>query len=372
MAKPLRVDSKFKALLMALPQQDYAELEKSILEVGCEIPLAVWNDTVIDGHNRYAICQKHGINFQILEKDFDDRTDAKIWIVKNQFHRRNLNKYQRAKLALELKPLIAEKAKAQQGTRTDLSTTLSKSVPVDTRKDIAKSANISEGTIAKVEKIEAKATDEQKTKLETGDASINQVDKEIRSKERREGKTQMILELAEEPAPELDSIGRFPVLYVDPPWRYEHSISDSRKIENQYPTMALDDIKDLDIESIATDPAILFMWATSPKLSEAMEVIEAWEFTYRTSMVWVKDRIGMGYYARQRHELLLIATKGSMLTPEPTNRPDSVIESPREKHSKKPEVVYELIERMYPELPKLELFARNTRKGWMAWGDESK
>jgi len=134
--------------------------------------------------------------------------------------------------------------------------------------------------------------------------------------------------------------------------------------------MSLDGICDLPAGRCCTDDAILFLWATSPKLAEAMRVIDAWGFTYRTCMVWVKDRIGMGYYARQRHELLLIATRGRAPTPAPADRPDSVIEAPRTKHSAKPPIVHDMIERMYPRVKLGELFARTKRDGWLCWGNE--
>jgi N6-adenosine-specific RNA methylase IME4 len=167
------------------------------------------------------------------------------------------------------------------------------------------------------------------------------------------------------------ALGRFPVLYVDPPWRYEHAVSDSRAIENQYPTMELGEICALPVAELATGDAVLFMWATSPKLAEAMKVIEAWGFEYRTQAVWIKGSIGPGYWFRQRHESLLLAVRGSMPTPLEGARPDSVIEAPRGAHSAKPPVVYELIERMYPELKRVELFARSKRDGWSAWGNEA-
>lgn len=164
--------------------------------------------------------------------------------------------------------------------------------------------------------------------------------------------------------------GKYSVIYADPPWRYEFVESESRAIENQYPTMALDDICALDVQSIANDDAILFMWATSPKLAEAMRVIEAWGFVYRSSAVWVKPQLGMGYYFRQQHELLLVATRGNIRAPEPANRPRSVYEAPRQKHSAKPEAFYGFIEAMYPDLPRVELFQRQPRESWSGWGNE--
>jgi N6-adenosine-specific RNA methylase IME4 len=165
--------------------------------------------------------------------------------------------------------------------------------------------------------------------------------------------------------------GTYRLLYVDPPWRYEHVETENRAIENQYPTMGLDEIAALDVP--AADDAVLFLWATSPKLDEAMRVIEAWRFVYRTCAVWDKELIGMGYYFRQQHELLLVAARGSLPVPEPSARPSSVIRSRRGKHSEKPVEVYEILEAMYPDftaLDRVELFARSLRDGWAAWGNE--
>lgn len=170
------------------------------------------------------------------------------------------------------------------------------------------------------------------------------------------------------PKPEIPK-GEFELIYADPPWRYNFTESPTRSIEKEYSTMTLDEIKKLEIPS--SKDCILFLWCPAPKLyPEGMEVIKAWGFEYKTCMVWVKDRIGMGYYARNRHEFLLIATKGSPGTPKPKNRPDSIINAKRGKHSKKPEITYKLIEQMYPKKKKIELFARNERKNWNSWGNE--
>lgn len=174
-------------------------------------------------------------------------------------------------------------------------------------------------------------------------------------------------------APTVWPSDKYAVLYADPPWRYEHPPigSSSRSIENHYPTMTLEEICALPVDSLVHENAILFLWATAPKLAECFDVIDAWGFTYRTCMVWVKDRIGMGYHARNRHEILLIAKRGQLAPPDPSNRPDSVLEAPRLEHSAKPHDYYDLIERMYPGLPKIELFSRSPRAGWAAWGNQT-
>lgn len=183
--------------------------------------------------------------------------------------------------------------------------------------------------------------------------------------------------LAEQAEVGCDVGKRCAVLLIDPPWEYEQhgdthdaEVGD-RAIEKNYPTVPLEELCRWNIDKLVIKDAVMFMWATSPKLVEAIQLGTAWGFTYRTCMVWVKDRIGMGYYARQRHELLLIWTRGKAPTPAPADRPDSVIEAKRGKHSAKPDVIYEIVEGMYPDLPKGELFARKRRAGWLAWGNEA-
>jgi len=210
-------------------------------------------------------------------------------------------------------------------------------------------------------------------KVKAGAMTVLEAAKEIRqakTEQRREERLEKIIEISQGNA-ELKTDIRYPVLYADPPWRYEHAESESRMIENQYPTMALDEICALPVADLVTPDAILFLWATSPKLAESMRVIESWGFTYRTCAVWDKQKIGMGYYFRQRHELLLVATRGSIPTPSPENRAASVIVEPREEHSAKPAKFAELIESMYPSLPRIELFCRAPRAGWAAWGNQS-
>lgn len=164
--------------------------------------------------------------------------------------------------------------------------------------------------------------------------------------------------------------GKFNVILADPPWRYDFAQSDSRRIENHYPTMEVDAICKLEVSKKAADDSVLFLWATSPKLVEAMKVMEAWGFQYTTCMVWAKDKIGMGYYARQQHELLLIGICGRPEVPPTETRPPSVIHADREEHSRKPETFYCIIEKMYPKAKRIEFFCRQPRKGWTAWGDE--
>jgi N6-adenosine-specific RNA methylase IME4 len=169
------------------------------------------------------------------------------------------------------------------------------------------------------------------------------------------------------------SLGKFAVILADPPWRYEHPPmgGTSRSIENHYPTETLEDICALPVADIAHDNSLLFLWATAPKLYECMKVVDAWGFVYRTQMVWVKDKIGMGYYVRNQHETLLICRRGELPPPPEKVRRSSVVHAPRLEHSAKPPIFYDIIDAMYPGLRKIELFSRSRREGWEAWGNEA-
>jgi N6-adenosine-specific RNA methylase IME4 len=136
--------------------------------------------------------------------------------------------------------------------------------------------------------------------------------------------------------------------------------------------MSLEDIKSMKTKIPAADNAILFLWTTIAMLKESLKVMDSWGFTYRSHVMWVKEgNIGLGYYVRAQHELLLLGKKGNdMPTPMEANRPSSVFYAPRTKHSEKPEIVYDIIEKMYPNRKYLELFARKKRSGWTAWGNE--
>jgi N6-adenosine-specific RNA methylase IME4 len=111
------------------------------------------------------------------------------------------------------------------------------------------------------------------------------------------------------------ALGKFVILYADPPWRYEHPPmgGSNRSIENQYPTMTLEEICALPVGDLAYDHSMLFVWSTNPKLRECIvDVIEGWGFEYRTNMAWIKDSIGMGYHVREQHELLLLGKRGEL------------------------------------------------------------
>jgi N6-adenosine-specific RNA methylase IME4 len=162
------------------------------------------------------------------------------------------------------------------------------------------------------------------------------------------------------------------VIYADPPWRFEpysRITGMDRAADNHYPTMTLEAIKQLRVP--AAEDAVLFLWATAPMQPEAFEVMAAWGFTYRSQFIWLKPVAGTGYWNRNRHEHLLVGTRGDVPAPAPGEQFDSVISAPSGRHSEKPPAFAEMIEEMFPSLPRLEMFARGPRPGWDVWGNEA-
>ena len=161
---------------------------------------------------------------------------------------------------------------------------------------------------------------------------------------------------------------KFDIMQADPPWRYDFAETSNRKIENQYTTMDHNDIANMKVP--AKDNCVLFMWATAPKLIEALDVMKAWGFTYKTHAVWDKQKIGMGYWFRGQHELLMVGVKGKFSPPDSTIRISSVIKEERSQHSKKPDLIADYIDLAYYNKSKIELFCREPRSGWYSFGNQ--
>jgi len=192
----------------------------------------------------------------------------------------------------------------------------------------------------------------------------------------RKAKHEKIREGAEESEAPL---GPFPLIYADPPWKFEvYSEKGLERTPDQhYETLTYEEIADfkigdLTIPEIAFDDAALFLWCTSSNVEKALGIMDAWDFTYKTHAVWDKDKGGLGLVFRNWHEVLLYGTRGKM--PGPQYQPPSVFRYPRGKHSAKPPEIRVEIEKMYPDFDattRLELFARETVRGWTPYGLES-
>lgn len=171
---------------------------------------------------------------------------------------------------------------------------------------------------------------------------------------------------------------KYSIIYADPPWRYRlySKAENGRTAESHYRTMKIGDICALPVADLSTKSCALFLWVTPPLWKEAVQVMDAWGFQYKTiAFVWVKLNKksatpfwGMGKWTRANAEICVLATKG---TPKRLSASvHQIVLEPREKHSKKPDVVRSRIVSLMGDIPRIELFARQKTAGWDVWGDE--
>ena len=204
--------------------------------------------------------------------------------------------------------------------------------------------------------------EEQFEAVKSGVMALSKAQKEV-SKKRNEAK----------PQPQQPD-GKYRVIYADPPWKYtsgdQHSNeAQATTLTTHYNSMSIDEMCQLPVKDMAQDDAVLFMWVTSPLLEECFDVIRAWGFKYKASIIWDKDAHNVGHYVSVRHELLLICTRGSC-TPDTNKLLPSVVKEKRTEHSVKPETFRQMIDTMYPNGRRIELFARRPVDGWDVWGND--
>lgn len=347
----LKVNPEYEKLIPPLTKQEYEEIKYSIQQDGLWNPITInSSNVVLDGHNRFKICQELGIEPRTVVKDFINKLLEKKFVIECNLKRRHLNDFQKAELAIPLLEIERELAKERMSQA-------GKGVPNETTfrstDKVSKQIGVSRNTFERAKKVIELAPEELKQRVRSGQTSINYAYKTVTRQEKKK---------QSKPLPN----DQYSVILADPPWEYD--INTRGSPDDHYNVMTLENICKLKVPS-AKD-SILFLWATAPKLKEGLQVLESWGFEYKTHMVWVKDKIGTGYYFRGQHELLLVGRKGNISIPEEKDRPSSVLNAIRTRHSKKPEKVYDIVEKMYPDQKYLELFARNERGNWKSWGNE--
>ena len=163
----------------------------------------------------------------------------------------------------------------------------------------------------------------------------------------------------------------YDIIEADPPWKFASNskAKPGRNAMRHYPCMTDAELSEMDVP--AAKNALMFMWTTAPMMVRSLPILNAWGFRYVSQLVWVKSRIGTGFWARNRHEIVLIGKKGKFPCPRPAPFPDSVIEAATREHSRKPDELHKMIDAAWPDARKLEMFARQTRKGWDSFGNET-
>ena len=366
----LKINPDFENLIPPLSEDEFNGLEKSILEEGVREPIVTWRGYIVDGHNRYKIATKYGLNLDTVEYDFADEAAVKLWMIRNQLSRRNLQAGQIAMLGVLEESLIHPIEMAARKREYAGKANPGEPVPQGrTREILASSLGVSDKTVQQALKVRDSGDEHLIEQVLSGATSVKKAAEQVKRAERQAA----IDEAKAQPRSSsyvdiFNTDKKYRVIYADPPWGYNDK-QDTAKLggaEKYYHTMALDDICAIQVPTEKN--AVLFLWATSPLLPEALAVITDWGFTYKSSFIWDKVSHAMGHYNSVRHEFLLIAVKGSC-TPDVKKLYDSVVSIERTEHSRKPAYFRELIDELYPIGERIELFAREAPDGWDVWGD---
>jgi N6-adenosine-specific RNA methylase IME4 len=389
------IDQEFKSLNRKLNESEYKKLEASIIQEGVRDPLVLWNEILIDGHNRLDIATKHNISYSTINNnDLADREEVKTWIINNQLGRRNLTpnevSYYRGKLYESLK---------RQGERSDI--TSGQNVHKSTSEEMAEKYGVSEKTIRRdaefskaVDRVEAEAgidikdailsgkanipkknvedvikikqeAPELMPKLESGEMTAHEAVKIIKKDKRDKQIQEQIKEIEQNDF--TPPTKKYDVIVVDPPWPYGTKYDpNGRRAANPYPEMSLDDIKAIELP--ASDDCVLWLWTTHKFMRYSFDILDAWGFRDVAIITWVKDRMGLGTHIRSQSEFCIMALRGKP-TINLTNQ-TTVVNGKLKEHSRKPDEFYEMVNSLCVGY-KLDYFSREQREGWDQYGNDT-
>jgi N6-adenosine-specific RNA methylase IME4 len=403
----VHVDPEFKGLIPPLADDELVGLESAIVRDGrATVPLVVWGSVLLDGHNRLGICQKRGLPYETRQVEgVKDRDGAELWIIDNQLSRRNLSVLDQVQLRDRQAKILAKHAAAnQEATRAKPGEKADKRPPraaanlpkpIHVRTELAKSIGVGERTVDHARTVLKKGTSELKQAVRSGNLAVStaaavaampaekqrqivadptkaaaKAQKEIKcakAEERLRVKHEMAAELNAAPIPL--PTGCFNVIVIDPPWKYDKRADDATHRGGlKYPEMTPAEIAALPVIERADRDCVLWLWTTNAFMHDAYHCLAAWGFEPKTILTWAKDRMGTGDWLRGKTEHCLMAVRGKptvVLTNQTT-----LLAAPLREHSRKPDEFFALVEALCPGT-KLEMFAREKRKGWQAWGCET-
>jgi len=375
----LKIKSEFKDLIPPLLDHEREGLEDDIKIFGCYCPIVTWKGYIIDGHHRYEICKRHKLSFRVEEREFESLNDVEIWIIENQFNRRNLPSFTRAILTFALE----KRYETRRGKRPDLQNKDLTSLPCGSEVKIirdkdkrnkeafnkaAKAADMGHNTYAKCKFIDKHADAKTKEDLHKRRKTTNEVYVQLKREKKREELIERVESIEVKKAKALE--GLYDVVVIDPPWDTHRIELDERPTDVgfDYPTMSIDEIKRLKVP--CADDCHVFLWTTQKYLPYAFEILKDWGLKYVCEFVWHKNAgmqpLGLPQY---NAEPLLYARKG---TPQfvDTKNFQICFNAPRGKHSEKPKEFYETVCRTTLGR-RLDMFNRREINGFDGWGNEA-
>ena len=372
-------DIPFHPLANIFPLIDGAEFDDLVSDIrrhGQRETIKLFDQRILDGRNRYRACLAIGVKPRTEPVD----GDPLAYVISANLRRRHLSESQRGMIAARLanmpvgRPWPSVIPSIEGITQEQAADMLNVGVATVERASAVLASNapdiieaIDHGllTVSAATHLVAKP-------IEFQDAVIEKLNDGLKLAEakRQARKEQLPATIAAFPE------GQFRVVYADPPWAYNdgRNTGDHRESTgalDHYNVEGLEALKEFDVKSIAAPDSVLFCWATFPLLADALALVAAWGFKYKTAFVWDKGHGAFGNYHDADAELLLVATRGSCL-PEADKKEKQIQRFPRGKHSAKPDEWRDLIDRLYPSGPRIELFRRGDRPaGWTIWGAEA-
>jgi N6-adenosine-specific RNA methylase IME4 len=398
--------------------EEFHALVASIRLCGQRDPIMLYGALVLDGRNRQRACIAAGVTPRY--EDFTG-ADPLAFVIDKNLRRRHLDESQRAFCAAKLANLDhggARKSEDEQAANLPLET----EIPTVSQADAARLMNVSERSVRSAKAVQERGTPELQDAVQRGVLPVSvavNVAKLEPEKQRAiadqatrgdtsGAKAQVKKDVRDQKEKVLAGVQRalpqkkYGLIYADIPRHFNvHSDETGldRAPENHYPTMSFEETLALPVPSIAADDCILIFWSTAASLIDDLDIMAEWGFVtfrpritngklvrkadgkladpikdggrYCSMQVWDKVKMGLGYWFRDRHEFILVAARGNVVPPAQGTQDQSLFSEEKGKHSAKPDRVAEMINRLWPNIPKIELFARKARAGWDVWGYEA-
>jgi N6-adenosine-specific RNA methylase IME4/ParB-like chromosome segregation protein Spo0J len=376
----LKINPTFRDLIPPLADHELEGLEEDILHFGCYSPIITWNGFIIDGHHRYEICTRHKLTFKTEEREFEGEKSVMIWMIDNQMGRRNITIAAKIQLAMKKHAFLSDRARKRQACgqggvllRADLPQANEEEGRV--RDLIGKDAGCSGKTVDKFLYIEEHAPElaEKVVRGESDDEgkrlTIDGVYNKTKTEQVRAETIANLESIETQEVKEVDGV--YDVVVLDPPWEIanpgQHSEHNGYK-ELPYPTMTVEEIKDLELP--CADDCHVFLWTTQKFLKPSFKILEDWGLTYVCLFTWVKNGGFQPFNMPQFNtEFVMYAHKGNPKFVD-LKQFNCGFQAKRGKHSEKPEEFYELLRRVTAGR-RIDMFNRRSIEGFDVWGNES-
>ena len=367
-------------ILPEMKEEAFLSLRSDIEKNGFDnkFPIYIYEDEIIDGWNRFKACKE--LEVTPIYKHFTGSSlDALTFILRTN-NRRDLTSSQRACLAADSDEIIEtltkeieeeRRKKISEARQNEMAEKIppSKKQENEVRTKLAQTFGTNSRYVSDAQRFK-KEKPEVFEQIKNGTINISEAKKEEKKEERIQLINKQIEEIEAGELPELK--GLFDVISVDPPWNYEGENKNKtsfdsvgRRVANPYPEMSTKEIKEIELPLM--NDSIVFLWTTHKFLPDALEILKEWNLEYKGTLVWNKEKMGMGAWFRMQCEFCLVGIKGKPYWENTKYR--DILNEPRREHSRKPDSFFAMVEEITMGR-RLEYFSREKRNGWEVFGND--